>query len=44
MIGGLNRVHEVLARSRPLTMVMAWRLHMQLGVLGDNLIQPLQAA
>ena len=40
MIGRLNRVYEVLARSRPLTMPMVWRLHKQLGIPAESLIQP----
>jgi HTH-type transcriptional regulator/antitoxin HigA len=44
MIGRLNRVYEVLARRRPLTMAMAWRLHTQLGIPAESLIQPPQAA
>jgi HTH-type transcriptional regulator / antitoxin HigA len=40
MIGRLNRVYEVLARRRPLTMPMAWRLHTQLGIPAESLIQP----
>ena len=44
MIGRLNRVYEVLARRRPLTMAMAWRLHTQLGIPAESLIQPPEAA
>jgi HTH-type transcriptional regulator / antitoxin HigA len=40
MIGQLNRVYEVLARRRPLTMSMVWRLHTQLGIPAESLIQP----
>ena len=40
MIGRLNRVYEVLARRRPLTMAMVWRLHKQLGIPAESLIQP----
>lgn len=39
MIGRLNRVYEVLARRRPLTMAMVRRLHEQLGVPADSLIR-----
>jgi HTH-type transcriptional regulator/antitoxin HigA len=39
MIGGLNRVYEVLARRRPLTMAMVRRLHEQLGIPADSLIR-----
>jgi len=38
MIGGLNRVYEVLAGRRPLTMAMARRLHNQLGIPAESLI------
>lgn len=44
MIGRLNRVYEVLARSRPLTMSMVWRLHKQLGIPAESLIQPPESA
>ena len=40
MIGRVNRVYEVLARRRSLTMAMVWRLHTQLGIPAANLIQP----
>ena len=40
MIGRLNRVYEVLARRRPLTMAMVWRLHTQLGIPAECLIRP----
>lgn len=40
MIGRLNRVYEVLARRRPLTMPMVWRLHTQLGIPAESLIRP----
>ncbi|MBE0547198.1 MAG: transcriptional regulator [Rubrivivax sp.] len=39
MIGGLNRVYEVLARRRPLTMAMVRRLHTQLGIPAESLIR-----
>ena len=40
MIGRLNRVYEVLARRRPLTMAMAMvrRLHTQLGIPAESLL------
>jgi HTH-type transcriptional regulator / antitoxin HigA len=44
MIGRLNRVYEVLARRRPLTMTMVWRLHTQLGIPAESLIRPSEAA
>ncbi len=40
MIGRLNREYEVLARRRPLTMAMVWRLHTQLGITAASLIRP----
>ena len=39
MIGRLNRVYEVLARRRPLTMAMVWKLHKQLGIPAESLIR-----
>jgi HTH-type transcriptional regulator / antitoxin HigA len=42
MIGRLNRVYEVLARRRPLTMSMVWRLHKQLGIPAESLIRPVK--
>ena len=44
LIGRLNRVYEVLSRRRPLTMAMAWRLHTQLGIPAESLIQPAKLA
>ena len=38
MIGQLNRVYEVLARKRPLTLKMVWRLHRDLGIPAESLI------
>ena len=38
MIGRLNRMYEVMARRRPLTMAMARRLHAQLGISAESLI------
>lgn len=40
MIGRLNRVYEVLAGKRPLTLPMIWRLHKGLGIPAEALIQP----
>ena len=40
MIGRSNRVYEVLARRRPLTLPMIWRLHRALGIPAEVLIQP----
>jgi HTH-type transcriptional regulator / antitoxin HigA len=39
MIGGLNRVYEVLNRNRPLTLRMIWRLHKELGIPAESLIK-----
>lgn len=38
MIGRSNRVYEVLARTRPLTLAMIRRLHKELGISADVLI------
>ena len=40
MIGQLNRVCEVLARKRPLTLQMIRRLHRDLGIPAESLIKP----
>jgi len=40
MIGQRNRVYEVLNRKRKLTMAMAWRLHVGLGIPAESLIRP----
>ena len=40
MIGGLNRVYEVLNYTRPLTLPMIRRLHEGLGIPADCLIKP----
>lgn len=39
MIGGLNRVYEILNRKRPLTLAMIWRLHTGLGISAETLIR-----
>jgi HTH-type transcriptional regulator / antitoxin HigA len=39
MIGGLNRVYEVLNRKRPLTMAMVRKLHTGLGISAESLIR-----
>lgn len=44
MIGRTNRVYEVLAGRRPLTLAMVWRLHKQLGIPAESLIRPPGAA
>ena len=40
MVGGLNRVYEILNRKRPLTLRMIWRLHQGLGIPAESLIRP----
>ncbi len=40
MVGRLNRVYEILNRTRPLTLKMIWRLHHELGIPAETLIQP----
>lgn len=42
MIGGLNRVYEVLNHTRPLTLSMIRRLHEGLGIPAECLIRPSQ--
>lgn len=44
MIGGLNRVYEILNRKRPLTLRMIWRLHKGLGIPAESLIRPPEEA
>ena len=39
MIGGLNRVYEVLNHTRPLTLPMIRRLHGTLGIPAESLIR-----
>ncbi|HEV7671419.1 MAG TPA: transcriptional regulator [Thermoanaerobaculia bacterium] len=39
LIGRSNRVYEVLARKRPLTLKMIWRLHTELGIPAESLIR-----
>jgi HTH-type transcriptional regulator / antitoxin HigA len=39
-IGRANRVYEILNRRRPLTMAMAWRLHVGLGIPAESLLRP----
>ena len=39
MIGGLNRVYEILIRKRPLTLKMIWKLHSMLGIPAKSLIK-----
>ena len=42
MIGGTNRVYEVLNRKRPLSLKMIWRLHKNLGIPAESLIRPME--
>jgi HTH-type transcriptional regulator/antitoxin HigA len=42
MIGQINRVYEVLARRRPLTLAMIQRLHGELGIPAESLIKQRQ--
>ena len=39
MIGKRNRVNDILNHKRPLTLKMIWRLHKDLGIPADCLIQ-----
>jgi len=39
LIGSRNRVYEVLARRRPLTLAMVRRLHEKLGIPAESLIK-----
>jgi len=39
LIGSRNRVYEVLARKRPLTLAMVRRLHEKLGIPAESLIK-----
>ena len=41
-VGGRNRVYEVLARKRPLTLKMIQRLHEGLGIPAKSLIKGIQ--
>jgi HTH-type transcriptional regulator / antitoxin HigA len=40
MIGGPNRVYEVLNHKRPLTLRMIWKLNRDLGIPAECLIKP----
>jgi HTH-type transcriptional regulator/antitoxin HigA len=40
MIGRSNRVYEVLNYKRSLSLKMIWRLHQQLGIPAESLINP----
>src|SRR5436305_6346706 len=39
MIGHSNRVYEILAHKRPLTLKMIWKLHNELGIPAECLIK-----
>jgi HTH-type transcriptional regulator/antitoxin HigA len=39
-IGRLNRVYEILAHKRTLTLNMIWRLHEKFGIPTESLIRP----
>ena len=39
-IGRLNRVYEILARKRPLTLAVIWKLHEKFGIPAESLIRP----
>ena len=39
MIGRRNRVYDILNHKRPLTLKMIWRLHKDLGIPAECLIQ-----
>lgn len=39
-IGRLNRVYEILARKRPLTLNMIWQLHEKFDIPAESLISP----
>ena len=39
-LGSRSRVSEVLNRRRPLTMTMAWRLHVAHGIPAESLLRP----
>ena len=42
MIGGTNRIYEILNRKRPLSLKMIWRLHKNLGIPAESLIRPME--
>ena len=42
LLGSRQRASEILARKRPLTMRMAWRLHREWGIPAEALIAPPQ--
>jgi HTH-type transcriptional regulator/antitoxin HigA len=44
MIGRSNRVYEILARKRPLTLSMIRKLHSGLGIPAESLIRPVRGS
>jgi HTH-type transcriptional regulator/antitoxin HigA len=44
LLGSRSRVSEILARKRPLTLAMAWRLHHDLGLPAEVVIKPYELA
>jgi HTH-type transcriptional regulator/antitoxin HigA len=44
LFGSRSRVSEILNRKRRLTMVMAWRLHRELGMPAEAVIKPYRLA
>jgi HTH-type transcriptional regulator/antitoxin HigA len=40
LLGSRQRASDILARKRPLTMTMAWRLHREWGIPAEALIAP----
>ena len=40
LLGSPSRVADILARKRPLTLEMAWRLHRDLGLPAEAVIRP----
>ena len=42
MIGGTNRIYEVLNRKRSLSLKMIWCLHKNLGIPAESLIRPME--
>ena len=44
LLGSRARVADILARRRPLTLAMAWRLHHDLGLPAEAVIKPYELA
>lgn len=40
LLGSLSRASEILARKRPLTLEMAWKLNREWGIPAESLIRP----